>query len=259
MVEIVAVANLKGGVGKSTIAVNLACALLGSDRQAVVIDADSQGTSTFWSSPGNLPVELRPMPLDDGEPKQGWFPRLRKRKATVTGDTAAVAWMRELRGIDADYVVIDCPPHVGIATRAAVWAADLVLVPVTASAADVAATAPALDLIANARGERRDRGPACLLVPSKVDRSTATGRTIETILRHLGQPVGPAVTQRIAFADSVAFGQWIGQYASGSPAHEEITSLAYRVRRELRDLEKSRSGGGTPSGKPEAGAKTPVT
>ena len=257
MVEIIAVANLKGGVGKSTIAVNLACALLGADRKAVVIDADSQGTSTFWGSRGNLPVELRPMPLDDGEVKQGWFPRLRKRKAAVSGDAAAVAWIEELRGVDADYVVIDCPPHVGIATRAAVWAADLVLVPVTASAADVAATAPALDLITKARSERRDKGPACLLVPSKVDRSTATGRTIETILRHLGQPVGPAITQRIAFADAVAFGQWVGQYASGSPAHEEITNLAYRVRRELRELGKSRGGGaGSTAAKPAAASGT---
>lgn len=262
MVEIIAVANLKGGVGKSTIAVNLACALLGADRKAVVIDADSQGTSTFWGSRGALPVEMRPMPLDDGEVKQGWFPRLRKRKSEVTGDAAAVAWMNELRGVDANYVVIDCPPHVGIATRAAVWVADLVLVPVTASAADVAATAPALDLITKARGERSDKGPACLLVPSKVDRSTATGRTIETILKHLGQPVGPAITQRIAFADAVAFGQWIGQYAAGSPAHEEITNLAYRVRRELRDLGKARSGGSSgalPADSAKAKSKTPAS
>jgi chromosome partitioning protein len=238
MAEIIAIANLKGGVGKSTIAVNLACSLRGPDRSAVVIDADSQGTSSFWSAIGSLPVQLRAMPLEDTDDRS-WLKLLRRRKAEMDGRDAA-AWLAELRQIEAHYVVIDCPPHVGLATRAAVWAADLVLVPVTASAADVSATRPALELITRARAARGDKGPKCLLVPSRVDRSTATGRTIESILKHLGEPVGPAIGQRIAFADSVAFGQWIGDFAPNSPAHREMTDLAYTVRRVLREKAKAR-------------------
>lgn len=234
MAEVIAVANLKGGVGKSTIAVNLACSLRGPDRTAVVIDADSQGTSSFWSNIGSLPVELRAMPLEDEDERSGLLGRLARRRAVKDGRFAG-AWLTDLKAVQANYVVIDCPPHVGLATRAAVWAADLVLVPVTASAADVSATKPALELIAEARSARRDKGPKCLLVPSRVDRSTATGRTIEAILKHLGEAVGPAICQRVAFADSVAFGQWIGDFAPNSPAHREMVDLAYTVRRVLRE------------------------
>lgn len=240
MGEIIAVANLKGGVGKSTIAVNLACALRGADRSAVVIDADSQGTSLFWSQQGSLPVETRAMPLEDDVHRSGWISRLMGRNGLPNGGRTSDDWIAEVRRIAADYVVIDCPPHVGTATRAAVWTADLVVVPVTAAAVDLAATRPALDLISRAREARADGGPKCLVVPSRVDRSTATGRTIKDILKHLGEPVGPSIGQRIAFADAVAFGQWIGDYAPQSAAHEEMLNLAYCVRRLISKQERRR-------------------
>ncbi len=229
MSKIISIVNLKGGVGKSTIAMNLACALAGEGGRAVVVDADSQGTSSFWSGQGSLPAELLAMPLEDRSEARRWTTRLLKSEA-AEARARSNNWQYCLRQTKADYVVVDCPPHVGLATRAAVAVADLVLIPVTASAADLAATAPALELVGEARGQRRDGGPKCLIVPSRIDRSTATGRQIETILKQFGQPVGPAICNRIAFADSIAFGQWVGDYAPGSPGHEEVRRLSERVK-----------------------------
>jgi chromosome partitioning protein len=56
------------------------------------------------------------------------------------------------------------------------------VVPVTPSGADLIATSKAFDLLREARTVRQDRKPACLMVPSRVDRRTAAGREIEAAL-----------------------------------------------------------------------------
>ncbi len=232
MTNIIAVANLKGGVGKSTIAVNLACALNSAETPAVVADADSQGTSSFWGTQGGLPIDMWAMPLEDRTSSKGWWARV--VTSSDAEDRARVKdWQNRLKSTSAAYVVIDCPPHVGLATRAAIAVSDLVVVPVTATAVDLAATAPALSLVAQARKRRLGNRPECLIVPSKVDRSTATGRSIEKVLEQFGETVGPVIAQRVAFADSAAFGKWIGNFAPNSPGHWEILQLADAVKKLL--------------------------
>jgi len=233
MARIIAVTNLKGGVGKSTIAINLASALAASGSSAAVIDADTQGTSSFWEIQGGLPASTRAMPLEEQRnDDSGLWSRL--LRSDLARERVRIAeWKTAVRSATEDYIIIDCPPHVGLATRAAISIADLVLVPVTASTADVAATAPALRLIGKARAHAGDARPKCLLVPSKIDRSTATGRNIEIILKRFGEPLAPALSQRCVFADSIAFGKWVGDYAPESKAHDEVQALANAVRTTL--------------------------
>src|SRR5262252_677631 len=67
---VIAVLNLKGGCGKSTIAINLACELAGASDSVLLLDNDAQGTASHWLSHGRLPVQGQFMPLendDDGE------------------------------------------------------------------------------------------------------------------------------------------------------------------------------------------------
>ncbi len=208
--SIIAVVNLKGGVGKSTIAVNLACELA-SRQSVVVVDADIQGTATNWASGGNLPVRVEALPLD-GEPDVD-------------------SWVKRVLSLKADHVVIDCPPQIGPATVAATGIADVVLVPVTPSGADLVATASALDLVHDAQAARSDAGPLCLLVPSKVDRRTAAGREITTALERFDEPVGPEVRQRTALVDAFGVDAWIGEYAPHSAARKDFQELAIAVKR----------------------------
>lgn len=212
--SVIAVANLKGGCGKSTVAVNLACELASNGESVLLLDNDSQGTASHWIAQGRLPIRGESMPLENGEDGE----RL----------VRAVAAARER------YVVLDAPAHVGAATQAAGRIADLVLIPVTASGIDLVATQAVVNLIREARAVRRSGGPSCLIVPSKIDRRTDAGRQIWEQLRQFGEPVGPAVHQRAAFADAFSAGQWIGDYAPQSAAHYDISSLAVAVKRILR-------------------------
>ncbi len=223
LVSIIAVVNLKGGVGKSTIAINLACELAGS-QSVVVVDADIQATAADWAGRGELPARVEALPLDAG--------------------SRVGPWVERVLTLQANHVVIDCPPHLGPATLAATGIADMVLVPVTPSGADLVATDAALALVHDAQAARKDGGPLCLLVPNKVDRRTAVGRELAAALERFDEPVGPEICQRAALVDAFAVGAWIGQYAPRNEARGQFRDLAIAVKRRwLMELRRLRSGG----------------
>jgi chromosome partitioning protein len=216
--RIIAVGNLKGGTGKSTVAVNLACRL--AESQAVtLVDADPQGTAAAWlqggeakGMPPSLEVVSRPLGAAVGsDPWQADMCALRDRQIRV---------------------VIDLPPQKGEAFQAALRVADLLIVPVTPSAVDLHATAQALEVLYRMRSERDGR-PACLLVPSKVDRRLAQGRKASSSLQKLGCEVGVALAQRASHADAFSAAAWIGAHAPDTPAHDDIRALAEQVEDQL--------------------------
>ncbi|MCB2186083.1 MAG: ParA family protein [Deltaproteobacteria bacterium] len=202
-------------MGKSTLAVNLACALVSRRDRVVLVDADDQATASLWAQEGRLPLPVVAHPVESEEAAEELIHRL--------------ARLRE----EVPLVVVDLPPHLGFATAAALAVADLLVTPVTPSGADLQATGRALALLEEARQARQDGRPACLLVPSRVDRRTGPGREIVAVLQEFGLPVAPAVGQRTAQVDAYTTGQWIGDYAPGSAAHREIKALAAAVRRAL--------------------------
>jgi chromosome partitioning protein len=215
MGKIIAVGNLKGGTGKSTIAVNLACGLAERQRSVALIDADPQGTAAAWLRDGPPQgLDLLSLPLADAAGDAMWAGQIigqRRRQ---------------------DLVVIDLPPQMGKCFEAALRITDLLIVPLTLSEVDLHATAQALAVLHRVQASRGGR-PPCLLVPSKVDRRTSVGRQARASLVRLGWQVGPALGQRAAHSDAFKAAKWIGALAPGTPAHLEVQALVGAVEDQL--------------------------
>lgn len=211
---IIAVAGRKGGVGKSTIAGNLAAEFAAMKRSVRVLDADPQHSLVAWAEQG------------DG--------MLARAVEKVEGGAGALRARARQAEKDADIVLIDTPPGAPEIAYEAALAADLMLLPCGPSPLDLFALKEALSLALKARAERRSKKPRIRLVPSKVLMSTNLGRGLTSSLKDMGKKVLPPIGQRIVVAEAVASGLTVAEFAPNSAAHEEFRVLAKAVDKVLR-------------------------
>lgn len=157
--HVLAIANRKGGTGKSTVAVNLAAALAERGRRVLVIDLDPQGTATAWlrGEPGPHLARVfddaaDPVTVGTSVPGVDLVAASPNLRETGLPITAFAALRRALRRLDGPwaYVLVDTPPHYGLVSLAGLAAAGGVLVPVEASVMTLAGLAAVTRAISEA-------------------------------------------------------------------------------------------------------------
>jgi chromosome partitioning protein len=209
---IIAVAGRKGGVGKSTIAGNLAAEFAAMGHSVIVLDADPQHSLAAWASQG-----------------QGMLSHcVEKVKAAEIDTLRARARSAEKT---ADLVIVDTPPGMPEITYQAALVADLLLLPCGPSPLDLFSVKEALSLALKARAERRSKRPRIRFVPSKVLLNTNLGRNLSSSLEAMGKKVLPSIGQRIAVAEAVVTGLTVCEYAPNSVARMEFKDLAKAVQK----------------------------
>ena len=216
MGSVISVCNLKGGAGKSTIAVNLACAIHDlTGERCTLVDADRQGTSDTWAARGKLPVRVLKKVLQEAKPEERY---------------PGMLWMVQVKELadKGGVLVIDLPPGLAYSLAAVTTVSDLLLVPVNPSGVDFHSTACFIELIHKSRKLRGNDKPRCVIVPNRVDGRTRIAREL---FRYevFGEKVSPPIHMRTAFAKAFDTGQWVGNFAPGSAAHREIETLAELV------------------------------
>jgi len=198
--------NQKGGVGKTTLAVNVADAMARQNKRVLLVDADPQGSALDWAAARR------------GEPM---FAVAGLPRASIHKELPALA-----KGYDV--VLIDGPPRVYDVARSAIMASDLVLIPVQPSPYDVWAAKEIVDLIHEARVYKPDLKAAFTINRKIVN--TALGRDVADALSEYPIPVfSSAVCQRVILAESAAQGQTVLETAPESTAADEIRQLVREI------------------------------
>lgn len=203
--RIIAVAQQKGGSGKTTITAHLATMLAGNGPVAL-LDIDPQGSLGQW-------YERREERL--GENRTGLAFR------TASGWGAK----REARSLARDhaFVIVDTPPKSDLEARHALETADLVVVPVQPTPVDVWATAPTLEMIARS-------GPPALIVLNRLPPRAANLKDMLEAIAALNAPAARAgLGNRVSFPASMGIGATVIETDPASKAAAETEALVAEI------------------------------
>lgn len=249
MGRIIAIANQKGGVGKTTTSINLSSCIAAKGKKVLVVDIDPQGntTSGYGIEKNDLDNTIYELMLGDCSIEDCIIKDIIENISILPSNVNLAAAEIELIGVDKkeyilkneidwvkdryDYIIIDCPPSLSLLTVNAMTTADSVLVPIQCEYYALEGLSQLIHTV-NLVKERLNpnlemEGVVFTMYDS---RTNLSAQVVENVKSHLNQKVYRTVIPRnIRLAEAPSYGQPINIYDPKSAGAESYLALAEEV------------------------------
>lgn len=240
--QVIAVTNQKGGVGKTTTAINLAHQLAKAGKKVLLIDLDPQGNATSGLGVDKSGLTLHEVLLGKVEFSKAIRPTAYQNlsilptNATLATLETEIAASRDralrlkkaLSGADFDIILIDCPPSLGLLTVNALTAANSILIPVQT---EYYALEGLGQLLETMKLVRQSLNPNLHIIGVVMTmhnaRTTLSSQVEEQLKKHFGERLFKTVVPRnIRLAEAPSYGKPIGEYDKWSKGARAYKNLA---------------------------------
>jgi chromosome partitioning protein len=255
---IMAIANHKGGVGKTTTAVNLAASIVEKGKRTLLIDLDSQSNATQWligksPDPGNTIYEVLLETQKLNECIIRTDSNIDLAPSNLMLASIEIQLHQKLNGYKRldkalrpilstyDYVIIDCPPNLGMVTINALVAANIVLVPVQCKAEAYKAV-PQLMLTLNNILEDLDQSDKALTIyglPTFLERNNLAQDIHDQLKEKFGYYCLSPIHKNITLAESFVATKPINRYDRTAVGRVDYFRIAEEI---INDQEKTLRG-----------------